>query len=57
MYGEKILDSAGDGMKHLFSLFLLKRVNFIALSKCGQYYMFIFKDVEWLTLLPLVPLL
>lgn len=27
MYGEKILDSAADGMKQLFSLFLLKIKN------------------------------
>lgn len=27
MYGEKILDSAADGMKELFSLFLLKTTD------------------------------
>lgn len=27
MYGEKILDSAADGMKQLFSLFLLKMTD------------------------------
>jgi len=32
MYGEKILNSAGDGMKQLFSFFSVKmlQINFVA---------------------------